>query len=68
MKIEYDKEANSAYIYIKYPIKNGESNKTIKLNDNILLDFDNKGQLLGIEILNARKIMDKKLLLEAQHA
>ena len=68
MKIDYDKEANSAYIYIKYPIKNGESNKTIKLNDNILLDFDNKGQLLGIEILNARKIMDKKLLLEAQHA
>ncbi len=66
MEIEYDKEADAAYIYVEYPVKKGEAKKTIELNENIILDFDTKGKLLGMEILNASKILNKKVLLEAQ--
>ena len=68
MKFEYDKEADAGYIYIEYPIKEGEAKKTIELNENIILDFDDKGKLLGVEILNASKVLNKKTLLEAQSA
>jgi len=68
MKFEYDKEADAGYIYIEYPIKEGEAKKTIELNENIILDFDDKGKLLGVEILNASKVLNKKTLLEAQVA
>ena len=65
MKLEYDKEVDPAYIYIEYPIKEGEAKKTIELNENIILDFDNTGKLLGVEILDASKVLNKKVLLEA---
>ena len=65
MEIEIDKEVDAAYIYIEYPIKEGEAKKTIELNENIILDFDNTGKLLGVEILDASKVLNKKVLLEA---
>jgi len=64
MKFEYDKAVDAAYIYLKYPIKEGEAKKTIALNDNIILDFDKDRKLIGIEILNASKVMNKKALAE----
>lgn len=67
MKFEYDKDVDAAYVYIEHPIKDKEVKKTIELNENIILDFSNKGKLLGIEILNASKVMNKKVLVEAQH-
>ncbi|HIH42436.1 TPA: DUF2283 domain-containing protein [Candidatus Woesearchaeota archaeon] len=66
MKLEYDKEVDAAYIYLDQPLKDGEAKKTIELNENIILDFDDKGKLLGVEILNATKVLNKKVLLEAQ--
>ncbi|MDP3917000.1 MAG: DUF2283 domain-containing protein [Nanoarchaeota archaeon] len=66
MRFEYDKEADAGYIYIEYPIKDGEAKKTIQLNENIILDFDAKDKLLGVEILNASKVIDKKVILEAE--
>ena len=68
MKFEYDKDVDAAYVYIGHPIKDGEVKKTIELNENIILDFDKKGKLLGMEILNASKVMNKKVLVEAQHS
>ena len=68
MKLEYDKDVDAAYIYIEHPIKDGAVKKTIELNNNIVLDFDNKGKLLGVEILNTGKVMSKKVLVEAKHA
>lgn len=68
MKFEYDKEVDAAYIYIEYPIKDGEAKKTIELNENIILDFDEKGKLLGVEILDASKVLKKEALIEAQVA
>ena len=64
MKLEYDKEADAAYLYFKYPIKDGESKKTIQLNENIILDFDAANHLLGVEILDASKVLQKQALAE----
>ena len=55
MKIEYDKEADTAYIYLKYPINKGEAEKQVKVDEQIILDFDKNNKLLGIEILDASK-------------
>ena len=66
MKLEYDKDADAAYLYMQYPIKESGAKKTIQLNDNIILDFDENNKLLGVEILDASKVLNKKVLLEAQ--
>ena len=68
IKFEYDQEVDAAYIYIKYPIKDKEAARTIELNDNIRIDFDKKNKILGFEILDASKIMNKEVLLEVQSA
>ena len=66
MKIEYDKEVDAAYIYLKYPIKDGEVKKTVSIKENVNLDFDAEDRLIGIELLDASKMLNKKALLEAQ--
>lgn len=68
MKFEYDPEVDAAYVYLEYPIKPGQSKKTIQLNENIILDFDEQNKLLGVEILDATKVLKKEVLLEAQTA
>ena len=65
MKFEYDKDVDAAYIYLEHPIKDGQVKKTIELNDNIILDFDEDEKLLGVEILDASKVIKKKALAEA---
>tara|TARA_Y100000310_G_scaffold158738_1_gene158172 strand:- start:1542 stop:1751 length:210 start_codon:yes stop_codon:yes gene_type:complete len=64
MKIEYDKEVDAAYIYIKYPIANGEASKSLAVNENIILDFNKEGKLIGVEVLSAEKILGKEVLQE----
>ncbi len=66
MKLEYDKEVDAAYIYVEYPLKQGRIKKTQSVDDNIVVDFDAAGKILGVEILNARKVLSKKALLQAQ--
>lgn len=68
MKIEYDKEVDAAYIYLESSINDKEVKKTIELNDNIILDLDIKGKIIGIEILDASRVLNKKALIEAQQA
>ncbi len=52
IKITLDKQADAAYIYLK-EIAAGEVAKTISLNESLNVDLDLKGQILGIEILDA---------------
>ena len=68
MKIEYDKEVDCAYIYLDGSIGNGEAKKTIEINDNIIIDLNDKGQLIGIEVLNASVVLSKKALVNAEVA
>ncbi|MBI3032888.1 DUF2283 domain-containing protein [Candidatus Woesearchaeota archaeon] len=66
MKIEYDKDVDAAYIYIEFPIKEGDAVNTVKINDNIIVDFNKQGKLLGVEVLDARKFLSKNVLQHAQ--
>jgi len=66
MKITYDKKADAAYIYIEYPIEKGEAKKTIELNDNIIMDFNEEDKLLGIEVLNASAVLNKEVVSHAE--
>jgi uncharacterized protein YuzE len=50
MKITYDKEADAAYVYLR---KFDKSSSNRKISEDIILDFGPKGEILGIEILNA---------------
>ncbi len=63
MKLKYDKEADAAYISLKMPIKKGEVKKTKEFNQDIFFDFDSKGKLIGVEILNASKVLSRQALL-----
>ncbi len=65
MKLTYDKEADVAYINMQYPIKNGECKSTKEIDENIIIDFNAEGKMIGVEILNASKILDKKVVQEA---
>lgn len=67
MRLEYDKEVDAAYIYFEHPIK-GKVKRTVELKENINLDFDKNGKLLGVELLDASKVLKKKTILNAQTA
>lgn len=54
MRIEYDKEADAAFVYFK-EIEEGEVSQTISLNESVNIDLDAEGRTLGIEILDASK-------------
>ena len=65
MRITFDKEADAAYIYFK-ELANGESVKTISLNDSIIIDLDAEGKALGIEVLHASKNLPQNVLKSAE--
>ncbi len=59
MKIKYDPVADAMYIYFCETGKKVADTVTIK--PGVHADFDKYGELLGIEILNASKLTDKKI-------
>ncbi|OGU13829.1 MAG: hypothetical protein A2X61_07260 [Ignavibacteria bacterium GWB2_35_12] len=69
MKIKYDPEVDAIYIDI---IEEKKSVKTIHLSEDIALDFSGNEELVGIEILDASKVIGLerkgKLVLERLEA
>jgi uncharacterized protein YuzE len=49
VNISFDEQADALYIQFR----EGSVNKTIKLQDGILMDVDDSGAIFGIEILDA---------------
>ena len=49
MKIEYDREIDALYIYLQQK----EVAKTVELSDGVNIDLDERGKLIGIEIIDA---------------
>ncbi len=49
MKVNYDKISDAIYFFLK----KGKVKKTIKMDDRLIVDIDSKGNILGIEMLNA---------------
>tara|TARA_Y100000310_G_C20652306_1_gene800107 strand:+ start:951 stop:1160 length:210 start_codon:yes stop_codon:yes gene_type:complete len=60
MEISYDKDADVVYI----EFKKGEFAKNKKVDDLTIIDLDSKGDLLGIEFLDASKRIPAKSLSE----
>lgn len=55
MKITYDKRVDAMYI----KLKKGRYDHTKKVTDDILVDVSKKGEVLGLEILDASKNIGK---------
>ena len=60
MEIRYDKDADAMYI----KLRKGEFAKNKVIDDLTIFDLDSKGNLLGIELLDASKRFSKKSLQE----
>ncbi|MFH1071856.1 MAG: DUF2283 domain-containing protein [Nanoarchaeota archaeon] len=63
MKFTYDKDVDAAYVYFEYPLQEGAVKETVEVDENIILDFDGNHELIGVEILNASKVLHKKMIL-----
>ncbi len=60
MNKSYDKEADAMYI----EFRKGKFAKNRKIDDFTIIDLDEKGNMLGIEFLNASKRIPKESLSE----
>ena len=60
MEITFDKDADS--VYIEFFSGDFASNK--KMDDTTILDLDEKGNILGIELLNVSKRIPSNFLSE----
>ena len=56
MKIKYDKEVDALYI----EFNSSGVYKTVEKTGNVLIDFDKKGNAVGIEVLNYSKVNPSK--------
>lgn len=71
MRITYDDQADAAYFQVVDSIGSGEACEQLGPiatpggQGEVLMDFDREGRLLGIEVLNAGKVLDPDLLAAA---
>ena len=62
MEITYDKDADAVYI----EFRKGEFAKNKKMDDFTILDLDEQGGILGIELLDASKRLPPESLSEVR--
>lgn len=58
MKTEYDPEANA--LYVKF--SDDKIERTEELRPGIILDFDSRGHIVGIEMLDAKQKLSASAL------
>ena len=58
MKINYYPETDSLYI----DLSSKSSTDSVEISDGVVIDFDSKGQIVGIDIDNASAKLDLKEL------
>ena len=58
MNTKYDPEANA--LYVKFSDEKIE--RTEELRPGIILDFDNRGHIVGIEMLDAKQVLSEAAL------
>jgi uncharacterized protein YuzE len=60
VQVEYDRKADAMYIWLrkaKYDISE-------ELAENVILDLDKNGRIIGIEVLGASKNLGKDLVMK----
>jgi uncharacterized protein YuzE len=58
----YDGEVDAAYVHLEHPVVPGSASRQVAVDSDIVLDFDQDGHLLGLEILDARRHLPPALL------
>ena len=66
MEIEYDPDADAAYIYLDEHKKKIAAKTTKEISEGIIVDFDTQGRMIGVEILYAKKFLRKETLAHAK--
>jgi uncharacterized protein YuzE len=54
LSVTYDPEADACYLYLRGYIAPGECRKQIQAREDIILDFDLAGHLIGIDLLSGK--------------
>ena len=66
MRIEFDRDAGAGYIYVAGEVGPGSAVENLVVErggkGDIVLDFDEHGRLLGIEIIGARELLGRDVL------
>jgi|APDOM4702015073_1054812.scaffolds.fasta_scaffold60449_2 uncharacterized protein YuzE len=67
LRIEYDPEANAAYIYLTAEIPAGSVSRTVcvdprEIGGMVNLDLDDEGRIIGLEVLDARQMLPRDIL------
>lgn len=63
VRVEYDQKTDAMYIWLrkaKYDISE-------ELAENVILDLDRKGRIIGIEVLEVSKNLGKELVTKIIH-
>ena len=67
MRMEYDSEADAAYVYFQDDIPAGAVARTISVDPQAIkgmvnLDLDDEGRIVGLEVLDASKLLPFEFL------
>jgi uncharacterized protein YuzE len=65
MRVTYDPGSDAAYVYLVDHINPGEATRQ-EVAGRLILDFDEAGKLLGIEILQAARMLRAETIRSAQ--
>jgi len=60
VQVEYDKKADAMYIWLR----KAEYDISEELAENVILDLDKNGRIIGIEVLGASKNLGKDLVMK----
>ena len=58
VRVEYDEKADAMYIWLR----KGKYDISEQLAENVVIDLDKNGCIIGIEVLDASKRMGKELV------
>lgn len=58
VRVEYDSKADAMYVWLR----KGRYEISEELAENVIIDLDKSGHIIGIEILDATKNLGKELI------
>jgi len=66
MKLTYSRDIDAAYLYVRERIGGGKAVRTPEIAPGVIVDFDVRGRVLGIEFLNASRHIPRRTLSKAK--
>lgn len=63
VRVEYDQKADAMYIWLR----KAKTDISEELAENVVIDLDKNGRIIGIEFLDASKNLGKELVTKILH-